>query len=598
MGKQLAGFFLLCVLVSAGLSVRNVSAATIKAPYMAEQAEGKAPEVTVYMTGSKMSRSVSVSGKIGNKAFVQEKRTVSFGKSGEGICYIILLDNSGSVNQKQFAEARKQIAGLRQSLSKRDRMVLYTVGTYSAAGSKKNVLGRVAKGSEKTRKKSDVKKINKIKYLASSKSKTVLYRSLNEVLAEQASPRMRTVVLMITDGEDDSRGKDIDKVSTSGEVKNALVPVYGILLHNDSSHPNKAKIHYTKNQILAEKNCRGFYYDCSVGTSPKSVKKAFHTISRLWRQDSYVVRLRTQTNQAAGREKLHLTANHSAIRAVAIDYSDYKKDENAPAVVGSVGKSGENSIHFSFHDEYGVNVSDLQEASHYMVQTKERDDNGKIWSIESVSTELDGDEFKVTLTFTERLYNGEYVLKCSGIRDNSQDQNEVNASYEFVVEDGLDAGAVARKEFLKSYWWIGLIFVVAVIGIILLILIRKRAVKVVEIDPDELHKADTKQIRLTITDRSGAIKDVEWNVEGSLFVGRSDICNIFFDDDRLSKQHFVIEATKMGCYIEDLESTNGTFVNGVKMANRRMLLDGDVITAGREKMVFHMPNNQPDLESI
>ena len=72
-----------------------------------------------------------------------------------------------------------------------------------------------------------------------------------------------------------------------------------------------------------------------------------------------------------------------------------------------------------------------------------------------------------------------------------------------------------------------------------------------------------------------------------MFIGRSDICNIYFDDERLSKQHFVIEVTKMACYIEDLESTNGTFVNGVKMTNRRMLLDGDIITAVREKFVFH-----------
>ena len=122
-------------------------------------------------------------------------------------------------------------------------------------------------------------------------------------------------------------------------------------------------------------------------------------------------------------------------------------------------------------------------------------------------------------------------------------------------------------------------------------MVRKRAVKIVEVDPDELVQADKKLIRLTITDRSGEIKDVEWDVEGSLFIGRSNICNIYFDDDRLSKQHFVIKVNKMGCYIEDLESTNGTFVNGVKMTNRRMLLDGDVITAGREKIVFHVPKD-------
>jgi hypothetical protein len=28
------------------------------------------------------------------------------------------------------------------------------------------------------------------------------------------------------------------------------------------------------------------------------------------------------------------------------------------------------------------------------------------------------------------------------------------------------------------------------------------------------------------------------------------------------------------------------------MTNRRLLLDGDIITAGREKIVFHIPKNQ------
>ena len=42
----------------------------------------------------------------------------------------------------------------------------------------------------------------------------------------------------------------------------------------------------------------------------------------------------------------------------------------------------------------------------------------------------------------------------------------------------------------------------------------------------------------------------------------------------------------MACYIEDLETTNSTFVNGVKITGKRMLLDGDVITAGRENLSF------------
>ena len=237
-------------------------------------------------------------------------------------------------------------------------------------------------------------------------------------------------------------------------------------------------------------------------------------------------------------------------------------------------------------------MTDVNELSNYMVQSAAEKGDGKIWTIDAVNAVSKDNEVTVTLTMAEDFYNGDYILRCSNIRDQSQDANEMDAAAEFSITKGVDAKNAAVKETVQSYWWIGLVLLVILIGMILIFAVRKRKVEVVSIDPDELKKADSRKIRLTITDRAGMIKDVEWNVEGSLFVGRSNICNIYFDDDRLSKQHFVVEVNKMGCYIEDLESTNGTFVNGVKITGRRMLLDGDVITAGREKMVFHLPKQE------
>ena len=87
------------------------------------------------------------------------------------------------------------------------------------------------KDKEKKEQKSDCKKIEKIPYLKSANIKTVLYRSINQILKEQASPEKRTVLLLITDGEDDSQGKDINNVSTAKTVKEASIPVYGIMLN-------------------------------------------------------------------------------------------------------------------------------------------------------------------------------------------------------------------------------------------------------------------------------------------------------------------------------------------------------------------------------
>lgn len=116
-----------------------VNAASIKSPYLAEQAQGKAPNVTVYMTGSKMQGEASVSGKIKNISLSQNGEILPFEQSGKNISYIILMDNSGSVNQIQFEESKNQLIQLRQSLKKGDRMTLYTVGTDSPEGQKTQI---------------------------------------------------------------------------------------------------------------------------------------------------------------------------------------------------------------------------------------------------------------------------------------------------------------------------------------------------------------------------------------------------------------------------------------------------------------------------
>ena len=588
---------ILAVLAGCIYPDRNVSAAAVQTGYLVEQAKGEAPNVKVYMTGAKMSKDAEIGGMIGDYELHQDGEIQTFAESGEGIFYIVMVDNSGSVNEGQLEEVKNQLAAMRQNLREKDRFLLYTVGADSSTGEKTDVFGRVAEGSEEAQIEEDVQKIRNIEFMNTAESRTVLYRTLNQVLTEHTAEDMRTVALIVTDGEDDSEGKDIDAASTTEKVKNSAIPVYGIMLHNESGTPNEEKMRSTRYEILAEENGRGYYEDCATDTSTEAVAAAFTNMNDVFMNQSYVVNLKADTNKTLVNPQLSIVADKQAANTINMDYSKYIKDEDAPVVVGGVKQLSSNSISISMEDTYGISQNDISDISHYSVQTKTEKDDGKVWNIESAGGVQDGDVTVVTLILTEDLYVGQdYTVKCSDIHDESQDANVMNVSLEFTAETGVDEAAVKRQQFLQSYWWIGLAIIVVLIGAaVILVIMKKKSVKV-DVDPDELVKADTKLIRLTITDRAGAIKDVEWNVEGSLFVGRADICNIFFDDDRLSKQHFVIEVTKMGCYIEDLESTNGTFVNGVKLSARRMLLDGDVITAGREKFVFHVPKNQPPVE--
>ncbi len=597
--RVIAGILMSFFLTLSSSCIESNAQNIVNKALLVEQAKGKAPNVKAYLTGSYTSDNMKAAGTVSGTTLTQEGNIVPFDESGEGIRYIVLFDNSGSINIKQFEEAKVQLSNMRKSLRNSDEMQIFTVGTTDISAEKRDVMGRVACATETDKLASDCEAIESIEYIPGVESRTILYRSLSEVLEEQAGQadieKNRTVIILITDGEDDSdelKGRNNDRNATLVNVQKTSIPVYGILLNSTARKPNEEKIKFTKNSILNASNGNGYYYNCSDKEDADIVSEAFKTIEQVLREQTYVIYMAAENNRTVdGEAELKLVVNGQAVDTVLFDYSNYEKDDTAPIVVGIVEKEGRNTISLTLEDENGVNISDAGDIAHYIVR---RESDDKSWTVNQVNVNQDGTSAIVTLTMNEENFlNGTYELIIDGIRDESQDVNsmkEVKISFE--VDDGLDPGTVARKDFLQKYWWIGLIILVAALGTIGLIFLRKKVVKIVEVDGSELNKADSKLIRLTITDRLGTTREVEYNVEGSVFIGRSDICEIFFDDDRLSKQHFVIEVTKMGCYIEDLDSTNKTYVNGVKVTNKRLLLDGDVITAGRETFVIHLDKNE------
>jgi pSer/pThr/pTyr-binding forkhead associated (FHA) protein len=57
-------------------------------------------------------------------------------------------------------------------------------------------------------------------------------------------------------------------------------------------------------------------------------------------------------------------------------------------------------------------------------------------------------------------------------------------------------------------------------------------------------------------------------------------------DDFASAHHARIEAGRDGVWIVDLNSTNGTFVNGARLDGRRKLREGDVVQVGETELRF------------
>lgn len=65
-------------------------------------------------------------------------------------------------------------------------------------------------------------------------------------------------------------------------------------------------------------------------------------------------------------------------------------------------------------------------------------------------------------------------------------------------------------------------------------------------------------------------------------VGRGGENSVRLDgDDFVSSRHAVLEPRPDGVWVEDLGSTNGTFVNGARVTTARLLQPGDVVRIGQ-----------------
>lgn len=78
--------------------------------------------------------------------------------------------------------------------------------------------------------------------------------------------------------------------------------------------------------------------------------------------------------------------------------------------------------------------------------------------------------------------------------------------------------------------------------------------------------------------------------QASTLIGRSEQCDVFIDSGLLSRHHAaVLLVDPETVLLKDLESTNGTFVNSMRVSRPHRLRHGDVITIGDAKFVFIDP---------
>jgi len=72
-------------------------------------------------------------------------------------------------------------------------------------------------------------------------------------------------------------------------------------------------------------------------------------------------------------------------------------------------------------------------------------------------------------------------------------------------------------------------------------------------------------------------------------LGRSSACDLYIPDRRASRRHAEIAWDGETCTLRDLDSDNGTFLNGVRLAAPQTLADGDQISVASATFTFRDP---------
>src|SRR5207249_7199871 len=94
---------------------------------------------------------------------------------------------------------------------------------------------------------------------------------------------------------------------------------------------------------------------------------------------------------------------------------------------------------------------------------------------------------------------------------------------------------------------------------------------------------------------SGEVKGRVWESGTVLRAGRLASLEIALDDSSVSRRHAEVRSGDDGWFVRDLESTNGTYVNGVRIGvGEQPLRPRDIVQFGKVALIVEQNDATPD----
>ncbi|MDD5018479.1 MAG: FHA domain-containing protein, partial [Eubacteriales bacterium] len=424
-----------------------------------------------------------------------------------------------------------------------------------------------------------------IESLERNASQTRFFDAVNKALeltnTEIKTLPERKVIVAVTDGQDvydggNTRSEALDK------LQEANLPFYalGIKDTDEEYIDSLGEFARSSNGIIE-----------LLDTS--NVADTFSKINE-YINHCYVMTLSAKTNIIDGSTKqlnlqIQLDDNTLIKTTSSVTPELSEEDTTVPKVV-SVEATAEKEISVYFSED----VTGADDASNFQIMS----DSGVKSNIAQIYySDVD---YKTTIILGEPVYNGDYTLELLNISDFSMQENALEKDkLSFSVED--NEPPEEEVSFIAQYWWGIIIVIVIAAALIVLIVLsgkkKKQTAAPETVLPDEnadiglkhhVKSMDGKKIKLNINDANGLERVLDVFVKNRVTLGRSDVCDIYFDDLELSRRHACIVFRDGELFIEDLNSTNGTIVNGIKIGAGRRLDEGDIIEIGQVKIIISM----------
>lgn len=97
-------------------------------------------------------------------------------------------------------------------------------------------------------------------------------------------------------------------------------------------------------------------------------------------------------------------------------------------------------------------------------------------------------------------------------------------------------------------------------------------------------------ISLTVKQEAGPFS-LKYFAQAEIVLGRDPGCEIPLTDDTVSTRHAQLTYHHNQWWLEDLASTNGTFLNGTQVSMPTVITSGDEIKCGATRMVVNLAEN-------